>query len=191
YDKLNFNFIRDIAPVAIITGVSNVLYVHPSVPAKTVPEFISYADFCLEKKNFGSAGNGSSSHTAGELFKFMAGVDLVHVPYRGGAPALTDLLGGQVQVMFATTPGTTEYVGTGKLRALAVTTARRVDALPYVPTVADFVPGYEAYQWYGIGAPTSTPSEIIGRLNREINTAVGDPRMKVRRADLGGLPMPM
>jgi tripartite-type tricarboxylate transporter receptor subunit TctC len=191
FDKLNFNFIRDIAPVASIIRVSNVLYIHPSVPAKTVPEFIAYAKANPGKINFGSAGNGSSSHTAGELFKFMAGVDLVHVPYRGGGPAFSDLLGGQVQVMFATTPGTTDYIGTGKLRALAVTTARRVDILPDVPTVADFVPGYEASQWYGIGAPKSTPVEIIDRLNREINAALDDRRMKVRLADLGGLLMPM
>ena len=138
----------------------------------------------------GSAGNGSSSQMAGELFKMMAGVNLVHVPYRGQGPAMTDLLGGQLQVIFATTPGTTEYVWTGKLRALAVTTRERADALPEVPTVADFVPGYESSQWYGIGAPKGTPAEIVNKLNRETNAALVDPRMKARLADLGGTMLP-
>ncbi len=190
YDKLNYNFLRDIAPVAGIVGVSNVVEVHPSVPAKTLPEFIAYAKANPGKINMGSAGNGSSSHMAGELFKMLAGVNLVHVPYRGQGPAMTDLLGGQLQVIFATTPGTTEYVRIGKLRALAVTTRARAEALPDVPTVADFVPGYEASQWYGFGAPKNTPPEIIEQLNKAVNAALADPKMKARLADFGGTVMP-
>jgi tripartite-type tricarboxylate transporter receptor subunit TctC len=190
YEKLSYNFARDIAPVAGIIGVSNVVEIHPSVPAKTLPEFIAYAKANPGKINMGSAGNGSSSHMAGELFKMMAGVDLVHVPYRGQGPAMTDLLGGQLQVIFATTPGTTEYVRIGKLHALAVTTAQRAEALPDVPTVADFVPGYESSQWYGVGAPKGTPAEIVDKLNREINAALVDPKMKTRLADLGGTVLP-
>jgi tripartite-type tricarboxylate transporter receptor subunit TctC len=190
YDKLNYNFLRDIAPVAGIVGVSNVVEIHPSVPAKTLPEFIAYAKANPGKINMGSAGNGSSSHMAGELFKMLAGVNLVHVPYRGQGPAMTDLLGGQLQVIFATTPGTTEYVRIGKLRALAVTTRARAEALPEVPTVADFVPGYEASQWYGFGAPKNTPPEIIERLNKAVNAALADPKMKARLADFGGTVMP-
>ena len=190
YEKLNYNFIRDIAPIAGIVGVSNVVEIHPSVPAKTLPDFIAYAKVNPGKINMGSAGNGSSSHMAGELFKMMAGVDLVHVPYRGQGPAMTDLLGGQLQVIFATTPGTTEYVRIGKLHALAVTTAVRAEALPDVPTVADFVPGYKSSQWYGIGAPKSTPTEIVDKLNYEINAALVDPSMKARFADLGGTVLP-
>jgi tripartite-type tricarboxylate transporter receptor subunit TctC len=190
YDKLNYNFLRDIAPVAGIVGVSNVVEIHPSVPAKTLPEFISYAKANPGKINMGSAGNGSSSHMAGELFKMLAGVNLVHVPYRGQGPAMTDLLGGQLQVIFATTPGTTEYVRIGKLRALAVTTRARAEALPDVPTVADFVPGYEASQWYGFGAPKNTPPEIIAQLNKAVNAALADPKMKARLADFGGTVMP-
>jgi tripartite-type tricarboxylate transporter receptor subunit TctC len=190
YDKLNYNFLRDIAPVAGIVGVSNVVEIHPSVPAKTLPEFIAYAKANPGKINMGSAGNGSSSHMAGELFKMLAGVNLVHVPYRGQGPAMTDLLGGQLQVIFATTPGTTEYVRIGKLRALAVTTRARAEALPDVPTVADFVPGYEASQWYGFGAPKNTPPEIIEQLNKAVNAALADPRMKARLADFGGTVMP-
>jgi tripartite-type tricarboxylate transporter receptor subunit TctC len=190
YEKLNYNFARDIEPVASIIGVSNVVEIHPSVPAKTLPEFIAYAKANPGKINMGSAGNGSSSHMAGELFKMMAGVNLVHVPYRGQGPAMTDLLGGQLQVIFATTPGTTEYVRTGKLRALAVTTRERADPLPEVPTVADFVPGYESSQWYGIGEPKGTPAEIVNKLNRETNAALVDPRMKARLADLGGTMLP-
>jgi tripartite-type tricarboxylate transporter receptor subunit TctC len=190
YDKLNYNFLRDIAPVAGIVGVSNVVEIHPSVPAKTLPEFIAYAKANPGKINMGSAGNGSSSHMAGELFKMMAGVNLVHVPYRGQGPAMTDLLGGQLQVIFATTPGTTEYVRIGKLRALAVTTRARAEALPDVPTVADFVPGYEASQWYGFGAPKNTPPEIIEQLNKAVNAALADPKMKARLADFGGTVMP-
>ncbi len=190
YEKLNYNFARDIAPIAGIMGVSNVVEVHPSVPAKTLPEFIAYAKANPGKINMGSAGNGSSSHMAGELFKMLAGVDLVHVPYRGQGPAMTDLLGGQLQVIFATTPGTTEYVRIGKLRGLAVTTAQRAEALPDVPTVADFVPGYESSQWYGIGAPKGIPAEIIDKLNREVNAALVDSKMKARLADVGGSVLP-
>jgi tripartite-type tricarboxylate transporter receptor subunit TctC len=190
YEKLNFNFIRDIAPVAAIVGVSNVVYVHPSVPARTIPEFIAYAKANPGKINMASAGNGSSSHMAGELFKMMAGVDMVHVPYRGQGPALSDLLGAQVQVLFATTPGTTEYVRAGTLRALAVTSATRSEVLPDVPTVGDFVPGYESSQWYGVGAPKNTPAEIVDKLNKEINAALADPRMKARLADLGATVLP-
>jgi tripartite-type tricarboxylate transporter receptor subunit TctC len=190
YEKLNYNFIRDIAPVAGIIGVSNVVEIHPSVPAKTIPEFTAYAKANPGKINMGSAGNGSSSHMAGELFKMMAGVNLVHVPYRGQGPAMTDLLGGQLQVIFATTPGTTEFVRIGKLHALAVTTATRAEALPEVPPLADFLPGYEASQWYGLGAPKNTPAEIVDRLNREVNAALVDPKMKARLAEFGGTVLP-
>jgi tripartite-type tricarboxylate transporter receptor subunit TctC len=190
YERLNYNFIRDIAPVAGIVGVSNVVEIHPSVPAKTIPEFIAYAKANPGKINMGSAGNGSSSHMAGELFKMMAGVNLVHVPYRGQGPAMTDLLGGQLQVIFATTPGTTEFVRIGKLHALAVTTATRAEALPEVPPLADFLPGYEASQWYGLGAPKNTPAEIVDRLNREVNAALVDPKMKARLAEFGGTGLP-
>jgi tripartite-type tricarboxylate transporter receptor subunit TctC len=186
YDKLNFNFIRDIAPVAGIIRVPQVILVNPSVPANTVPELIAYAKANPGKVNMASAGNGSAPHMAGELFNVMAGVNMVHVPYRGQGPALTDLLGGQVQVLFATTPGTTEYIRTGKLRGLAVTTASRAEVLPDLPTVGDFVPGYEASQWYGLSAPKSTPAEIVERLNKDINAALADPKMKARFADIGG-----
>ncbi|MEA2891497.1 MAG: hypothetical protein QOI05_2290 [Bradyrhizobium sp.] len=190
YEKLNFTFIRDIAPVAGIIRVPMVILLNPSVPATTVPEFIGYAKANPGKVNMASAGNGSAPHMAGELFKMMAGVNLVHIPYRGQGPALTDLLGGDVQVLFATAPGTTDYVRTGKLRALAVTSAARADVLPELPTVADFVPGYEASQWYGLAAPRNTPAEIVGRLNREINAAIADPGMKARLAAIGGEPLP-
>ena len=189
YEKLNFNFIRDIAPVVGIIRVPQVILVNPSLPAKTVPELISYAKANPGKVNMASAGNGSAPHMAGELFNVTAGVNMVHVPYRGQGPALTDLLGGQVQVLFATTPGTTEYVRTGKLRALAVTTAARAAVLPDLPVVADFLPGYEASQWYGVGAPKNTPAEIVERLNKEINAALADPKMKARFADIGGEPL--
>ena len=187
YDKLNFNFIRDIAPVAGISREPNVMVVHPSVPAKTVPEFMAYAKANPGKINMASSGNGSSPHVAGELFKMMAGVSLVHVPYRGAGPALTDLLGGQVQVMFATMSSSVEYIRAGKLRALAVSAAMRSEALPDIPTVGDFVAGYEASTWYGVGAPRDTPTEIVGKLNKEINAALADPKMKARLADLGGM----
>jgi tripartite-type tricarboxylate transporter receptor subunit TctC len=186
YDKLNFNFIRDIAPVAGIIRVPLVMQVNPSVPAKTVPEFIAYAKANPGKLNMASAGNGTPQHVSGELFKMMAGVDMTHVPYRGSAPALTDLLGGQVQVVFDTTLASIEYIRTGRLRALAVTTATRLEVLPDVPTVGEFVPGYEASGWYGMGAPKNTPAEIIGKLNREVNAGLADPKMKARLADLGG-----
>jgi tripartite-type tricarboxylate transporter receptor subunit TctC len=190
YDKLNFNFIRDIAPVAGIIVVPFVMVVNPSVPAKTVPEFIAYAKANPGKLSMASAGIGSGPHVAGELFKMMAGVDMVHVPYRGGGPALTDLLGGQVQVLFASTVSSIEYVKTGRLRALAVTTATRWDALPDIPTVGEFVPGYEASAWWGIGAPRNTPAEIVEKLNREINAGLADPKIKARLADLGGTVLP-
>jgi tripartite-type tricarboxylate transporter receptor subunit TctC len=190
YEKLNFNFIRDIAPVAGIMSVANVMVVNPSVPAKAVPEFITYTKANPGKINMASSGNGSSAHVAGELFKMMTGVDMVHVPYRGNAPALTDLLGGQVQVYFVTTPASIEYIRAGTLRPLAVTTATRSDALPDVPTVSEFVPGYEASARYGVGAPKNTPAEIIDRLNKEINAGLADPKMKVRLAELGGTVLP-
>jgi tripartite-type tricarboxylate transporter receptor subunit TctC len=185
YDKLNFNFIRDIAPVAAISRESNILEVNPSFPAKTVPEFIAYAKANPGKISMASSGNGTTPHVAGELFKMMTGVSLVHVPYRGAAPALTDLLGGQVQVMFAVTSSSIEYIRAGKLRALAVTTTQRSDALPDIPTVGDFVPGYEASGLYGIGAPRNTPVEVIDKLNNEINACLANPATKARFADLG------
>ena len=190
YNNLKFNFIRDIAPVAGIIRVPMFIMVHPSVPAKTVPELIAYAKANPGKVNMASAGNGSAPHMAGELFKMMTGVNMIHVPYRGQGPALTDLLGGEVQVLFATAPGTTDYVATGKLRALAVTTAMRAQVLPDVPPVGDFVPGYETSQWYGMCAPGKTPLEIIGKLNKEINAAIADPGMKARLAAIGGEPLP-
>jgi tripartite-type tricarboxylate transporter receptor subunit TctC len=190
YEKLKFNFIRDIAPIAGIIRVPMVILLNPSVPVGTVPEFITYAKANPGKINMASAGNGSAPHMAGELFKMMAGVNLVHIPYRGEGPALTDLLGGDVQVLFATAPGTTDYIRTGKLRALAVTSAARAEVLPELPTVADFVPGYEASQWYGLAAPKNTPAEIVSRLNKEINAAIADPTMKARLAAIGGEPLP-
>ena len=189
YEKLNFNFIRDIAPVATIAGAPNVMVVHPSVSARTVPEFIAHAKANAGKLNMASAGNGTTPHLAGELFKMLTGVDMVHVPYRGGGPALTDLLGGQVQVYFGPMPPSIEHIRSGKLRALGVTSARRSQALPDIPSVSDFVPGYEASQWYGIGVPKNTPSEIIDKLNKEINACLGDLKMKARLADLGGTPL--
>jgi len=185
YEKLNFNFIRDIAPVASIIRAPNVMVVHPSFPVKTIPEFIAYAKANPGKISFASAGTGTSLHLAGELFKMMAGVNMVHVPYRGGAPALTDLLGGQVQVMFDPTTSMVEPIRASKLRALAVTTATRSPALPDIPTVGEFVPGYEVSGWQGIGAPKNTPSEIVDALNKEINAGLANPMMKARFADLG------
>jgi tripartite-type tricarboxylate transporter receptor subunit TctC len=186
YEKLNFNFIRDIAPVATVMRAPQVLDVNPSVPVKTVPEFIVYAKANPGKLSMGSGGVGTTQHVAGELFKMMTGVNMVHVPYRGGAPAVADLLGGQVQVMFDNLPESIEYIRTGKLRPLAVTTARRSEVLPDIPTVGDFVPGYEASNWWGVGAPRNTPATIINKLNNEINTMLADPEMKARFADLGG-----
>jgi tripartite-type tricarboxylate transporter receptor subunit TctC len=190
YDKLNFNFIDDITPVAGIVRVANVMAVHPSVPARTVPEFIAYARPNPGKINMATNGNGSASHMCGELFKMMTGVNIVNVPYRGTAPAITALLGGQVQVSFVSMPGSIEYVRAGKLRALAVTTAARSDALPDIPTVGEFALGYEASVWYGVGAPKSTPAEIVQKLNKEINTGLADPKMKARLGDLGGTVLP-
>jgi tripartite-type tricarboxylate transporter receptor subunit TctC len=160
--------------------------VHPSVPAHTVPEFIAYAKANPGKLGMGSGGIGNSAHVSGELFKMMSGVDMLHVPYRGIAPAITDLLGGQVQVVFASPVSTIEYIRIGKLRALAVTTATRLQSLPEIPTVGDFLPGFEASQWYGVAAPRNTPAEIIAKLNQEINAALADPKMKARLADTGG-----
>jgi tripartite-type tricarboxylate transporter receptor subunit TctC len=190
YDRLNFNFIRDIAPVASISRETTVMVVNPSFSAKTVPEFVAYAKANSGKINFASGGNGTPPHVVGELFKMMAGVNLIHVPYRGGAPAVTDLLGGQVQVMFASPSISIEHVRAGKLRALAVTTATRSEALPDVPTVGDFLSGFEASVWLGIGAPKNTPSEIIDKLNREINAGLADPKIKARFADLGSTVLP-
>jgi len=186
YEKLNFNLIRDIAPISGIIRVPLIMEVHPSVPVRTVPEFIAYARANPGKINLGSGGNGTTTHVAGELFKLMAAVDIVHIPYRGGAPMLIDLLGGQVQVTFDPLPSAIEYIRSGKLRALAVTTATRAKVLPDLATVADVLPGYEASTWYGVGAPRNTPSEIIAKLNIEINSALADPKMKAQLADLGG-----
>ena len=190
YEKLNFNFIRDIAPVASIIRVPMAILAHPSLPAKTVPELIAYAKANSGKINMASAGTGSAPHLAGELFNTMTGIKLLHVPYRGQGPALADLLGGQVQLMFATTPGTTDYVRTGQLRGLAVTTAARAEVLPELPTIAEFVPGYEASQWYGMGAPKNTPADIIDKLNKEVNAALFDPKMTARFAEIGGEALP-
>jgi tripartite-type tricarboxylate transporter receptor subunit TctC len=184
YEKLNFNFIRDIMPVATITRAPNIMVVHPSFPAKTVPDFIAYARANPGKVDMASDGIGNNGHVVDELFKMMAGVNMVHVPYRGGAPALTDLFGGQVQVMFATMPASIQYVRAGRLRALAVTTATRSEALPDVPTVGEFLPGFEASVWYGVGAPRKTPAEIVEKLNNEINAALADPKLKARLAEL-------
>src|SRR5712692_10505542 len=190
YEKLNFNLIRDIAPISGIIRVPLIMEVHPSVPVRTVPEFIAYAKANPGKINLGSGVNGTTTHVAGELFKLMTAVDIVHVPYRGGAPMLVDLLGGQVQVTFDPLPSAIEYIRSGKLRALAVTTATRAKVLPDLATVADVLPGYEASTWYGVGAPRNTPSEIIAKLNIEINSALADPKMKARLADLGGTILP-
>jgi tripartite-type tricarboxylate transporter receptor subunit TctC len=185
YEKLNFNFISDIAPVAGIIRFPNVMVVNPLVPAKTVPEFIAYAKANPGRLNMASSGNGSTIHVSGELFKMMTGVNMVHVPYRGGAPALTDMISGEVQVMFDNVPTSIEFIRAGKLRALAVTTATRSEVLPDLPTVADFVPGYEASAWYGVGVPKGTPDDIIDKLNKEINAILAEPKAKARLADLG------
>jgi tripartite-type tricarboxylate transporter receptor subunit TctC len=189
YDKLNFNFIRDIAPVAGIVRQPQIMLVHPSFPAKTVPEFIAYAKANPGKISMASAGNGTGPHLGGELFKMMTGVDMVHVPYRGGAPALTDLIGGQVQVMFIGPIEVVEHIRAGRLRALAVTAARRLDVLADLPTVGDFVPGYETSSWFGIGAPRNTPTEIVEALNKEVNAGLADPKLRNRTLDLGGSPL--
>jgi tripartite-type tricarboxylate transporter receptor subunit TctC len=185
YDKLNFDFIRDTAPVASIASIPLVMEVSPSVQAKTVPEFIAYAKANRGKINMASAGNGSPAHVAGELFKMMAGVDMVHVPYRGEALALPDLISGQVQVLFGVMPASLGYIRAGKLRALAVTTTERQEPLPDVPTVGEFLPGFEARGWYGIVVPKAAPTEIVEKLNKEINAALADPIMKKRLTDLG------
>ena len=187
YEKLSFNFLRDIAPVSGIISIPFIMAVNPSVPAKTASEFIAYAKLNPSKVNMGSGGNGTAGHLSGELFKMMAGINMVHVPYRGEAPALTDMLGGQVQAMFGTMPASIEYVRSGKLRALAVTTATRLEALPDIPTVGEFVTGYEASGWQGLGAPKNTPAEIIDKLNKEITTGLADPKIKTRVADMGGM----
>src|SRR5580700_3074359 len=189
YDKLSFQFTRDISPIATILSVPDVMVVNPSVPAKTVPEFIAYTKAHPRGLSMGSGGNGSPSHLYGELFKMLAGVDLVHVPYRGGAPALTGLPGGQVHVIFGAVPESIEYVRAWQLRALAVTTRTPVDALPGIPPLSDFLPGYEASGWQGIGCPKNTPAGIIDKLNSEINRALADPKIKARLADLGGTPL--
>jgi len=189
YDRLNFDFLRDIASVAAIIRQPLVMAVHPSVPAKTVPEFIAHAKANPGKINMASGGIGTTPHVGGELFQMMTGVRMIHVPYRGAAPALTDLLAGQVQVYFANTVASIEYIRAGKLRPLAVTTATRSEALPDIPTVGEFVPGYEASSWQGVGAPKNTSAEIVEKLNTEVNAALGDPKMKARLADLGGTPL--
>jgi tripartite-type tricarboxylate transporter receptor subunit TctC len=185
YEKLNYDFIRDIAPVAGLIRFPNLMEVNLSVPAKTVPEFIAYAKANPGRINYASSGNGSTIHMSAELFKMMAGVDMVHVPYRGGAPALTDVLAGQVQVMFDNLPTSIEHIRAGKLRPLAITSTTRSELLPDVPTVADFVPGYESSAWYGVGAPRGTPAEIIDRLNKEINAILAEPKAKTRIAEMG------
>lgn len=190
YPKLNFNFIRDIAAIGGIIRVPMIIMVHPGVPYKTVPELIAYAKANPGKISMASAGNGSAPHMAGELFKMMTGVDMLHVPYRGQGPAMTDLLTGQVHLLFATAPGTTDYVKTGKLRALGVTTATRAEVMPELPPIADFVPGYDTSQWYGLCAPKAVPETVVATLNREINAAIADPALKKRLESLGGEPLP-
>jgi tripartite-type tricarboxylate transporter receptor subunit TctC len=189
YDKLNFNFMRDTVPVAGIIRVPNVMEVNLSVPARSVPEFITYAKANPGKISMASGGVGASSHMSGELFKFMTGINMVHVPYRGVAPALADLIGGQVQVLFDTMPNTIEYIKAGKLRALAVTTTARNAAMPDLPTLAEFLPGYESSAWYGVSAPKGTPADIVEKLNKEINAGLFDSKLGARLADLGGIPL--
>jgi tripartite-type tricarboxylate transporter receptor subunit TctC len=191
YDKLSYNFVRDIAPVAKIVDASGVMEVHPSVPAMSVPELIAYAKANPGKISMASAGNGTFQHVSGELFKMMAGVDMTHVPYRGAGPALIDMLGGQVQIMFDSLPSSIEHIRGGKLRPLAVTAAVRSEALPDLPTVGDFLTGYEATGWWGIVAPKGTPIEIVAKLNREANAGLADPRLKARFSEIGGMPVPM
>jgi tripartite-type tricarboxylate transporter receptor subunit TctC len=185
YEKLNYNFIRDIAPVSPILDTPEVMMVHPSVPARTVLELIAYAKSNPGKLNMASPGNGTGPHLSGELFKMMTGIDMVHVPYRGGVPAMTDLIGGQVQVLFIAPAVAIEHIRAGKVHALAVTTASRSDVLPDVPPVAEFVPGYASGGWFGIGAPKETPPEIVEQLNKEINAALADPKIRARIANMG------
>jgi tripartite-type tricarboxylate transporter receptor subunit TctC len=191
YDKLSFNFLRDIAPVASIMHVPLIMVVHPSFPAKTVAEFIAYAKANPGKINMASGGNGSSQHISGELFKMMTGTTMVHVPYRGSGPAVTDLISGQVQVLFDTVPSSIQHVRSGRLRALAATTMFRLEVLPDIPPLSDFVPGYEASAWAGIAAPKNTPTQIIRKLNDEIEAILAEPKAKARLADLGGIPFTM
>ena len=186
YDKLNYNFIRDIAPIACMARSPNVMEVNPSVPAKTVPEFIAYAKSNPGKINMASSGNGTVTHVAGELFKMITGIDIVHVPYRGSTPALTDLLGGQVQVMFDNVPSSIELIRAGKLRPIAVTQSTRFAGLPEIPTVSEFLPSYEASSWFGIGAPKNTPASIVDKLNNEINAGLADPKIRAKIGELGG-----
>ena len=190
YEKLNHNFLRDIVPVAGLIRFPNVVVVNPDVPVKTIPELIAYAKANPGKLNMASSGNGSTIHMSGELFKMMTGVNMIHVPYRGGALALTDMIGGQVQVMFDNIPTAMEFVRSGKLRGLAVTGAGRSETLPDLPTVADFLPGYEATSWYGLGAPKGTPNEIIEKLNREVNAILAEPKTKARFLELGASMLP-
>ncbi len=190
YDNLDFNFIRDIAPVASISRDPNILVVNQSVPAKSVPEFIAYAKADPGKLNYASAGVGSSQHMSGELFKMMTGISMTHVPFRGTAPALTALLGGQVQAMFASMPATIEHIRSGKLRALGMTITTRSEVFPDVPCISEFLPGYDASVYYGIGAPKNTPPEIVERLNREINAGLADPQLKAKLDELGSMPLP-
>jgi tripartite-type tricarboxylate transporter receptor subunit TctC len=189
YEKLNYDFMKDTAPVAGICRISNVMLTHPSLPVTTVAEFVAYAKAGANKLSMGSPGVGSPQHVAGEMFKMMTGIDMTHVPYRGGAPALTDLMGGQIPVCFASTASSAAYVRAGKLRALAVTSAQRSEAMPEVPAMADTVPGYEASAFYGVSAPRQTPAEIVDRLNREINAALSDPALRARFSDVGGTPL--
>src|SRR5215510_8994938 len=189
YDKLNFNFMRDTVPVAGIIRVPNVMEVNLSIQARSIPEFIAYAKANPGKISMASGGVGASSHMSGELFKFMTGINMVHVPYRGVAPALADLIGGQVQVLFDTMPNAIEYIKAGKLRALAVTTTTRNPAMPGLPTVAEFLPGYESSAWYGVSAPKGTPADIVEKLNNEINAGLSDSKLGARLADLGGIPL--
>jgi tripartite-type tricarboxylate transporter receptor subunit TctC len=189
-DKLNFNFLQDITPVAGIIRFANVVVVNPSLPIKTIPELIAYAKANPGKLNMASSGNGSTIHMSGELFKMLTGINMVHVPYRGGAPALTDLIGGQVHVMFDNIPTSAEHIKAGKLRGLAVTSAARSEVLPDLPTVADFLPGYEASAWYGLGVPKGTPNEIIDKVNKAMNAILADPKSQARFAELGASLLP-
>ena len=191
YDKLSFNFIRDIVPVASVVRGPGVMEINPAVPARSIPEFIAHAKANPGKINLASSGPGTVSHVAGELFKMMAGIDMLHVPYRGAAPALTDLISGQVQVMILPIIASIEHIKAGRLRALGVTTATRLDVMPEIPTVAEFLPGYEVSDWTGIGVPRGTPTDIVNRLDREINAVLADPKVKARLAELGSLLMPM
>jgi tripartite-type tricarboxylate transporter receptor subunit TctC len=190
YSNLDFDFVRDVAPVASISYEPNVMVLNPSVPAKTIPEFIAYAKANPGKINFGSAGIGSSQHMSGELFKMMAGIDMTHIPFRGTAPALQNLLGGQIQLMFASMPATLEHVRAGRLVALGVTTPKRSDVLPDLPSVSEFLPGFDAEVYYGIAAPKSTPPEVVDRLNKEINAGLADPEFKAKLTELGSMVLP-